>query len=229
MPSERGNEKALWKWANHLHRAFLLLLHIFCVRRKCSRRRRKASRRAWWLLHCKPSGRTVLCEAGIPMRKSGEKPYLEGIASAPSTGPHGINGGSGNRAVLQTGERPFLILLKKVRKGPPKQSKAGVLHHAGFCMDSFCFLDGVFPKRRCSCAFAEVASASALAERSTLRGGRRAGLHGGRLFFGKRRYSSRAVFRFSFLFWAPRASSLGRFRMRGAPHFSARLGKGGKK
>ena len=171
MPSERGNEKALWKWANHLHRAFLLLLHIFCVRRKCSRRRRKASRRAWWLLHCKPSGRTVLCEAGIPMRKSGEKPYLEGIASAPSTGPHGINGGSGNRAVLQTGERPFLILLKKVRKGPPKQSKAGVLHHAGFCMDSFCFLDGVFPKRRCSCAFAEVASASALAERSTLRGG----------------------------------------------------------
>lgn len=66
------------------------------------------------------------------MRKSGEKPYLEGIASAPSTGPHSINGGSGNRAALQTAARPFLILLKKVRKGP-KQSKAGVLHHAGFC------------------------------------------------------------------------------------------------
>ena len=161
------------------------------------------------------------------MRKSGEKPNLEGIASAPSTGPHSINVGSGNRAALQTAARPFLILLKKVRKGP-KQSKAGVLHHAGFCMDSHCFLGGVFPKRRCSCAFAEVASAFALAERSSLRGGR-AGLHGGRLFFGKRLYSSRAVFRFSFLFWVPRASFLGRFRVCGAPHFSARLGKGIKK
>lgn len=86
------------------------------------------------------------------MRKSGEKPNLEGIASAPSTGPHSINGGSGNRAALQTAARPFLVLLKKVRKGTPKQSKAGVLHHAGFCMDSHCFLGGVFPKRRCSCA-----------------------------------------------------------------------------
>lgn len=144
MPSERGNEKALWKWANHLHRAFLLLLHIFCVRRKCSRRRRKASRRAWWLLHCKPSGRTVLCEAGIPMRKSGEKPYLEGIASAPSTGPHGINGGSGNRAALQTAARPFLILLKKVRKGPPNKAKPACYITPAFAWTLFASLMGCF-------------------------------------------------------------------------------------
>lgn len=162
------------------------------------------------------------------MRKSGEKPNLEGIASAPSTGPHSINGGSGNRAALQTAARPFLVLLKKVRKGTPKQSKAGVLHHAGFCMDSYCFLGGMLPKAALFLCFAEVASASALAERSSLRGGR-AGLHGGRLFFGKRRYSSRAVFRFSFLFWVLRASFLGRFRVCGAPHFTARLGKGSKK
>lgn len=143
------------------------------------------------------------------MRKSGEKPYLEGIASAPSTGPHSINGGSGNRAALQTAARPFLILLKKVRKGP-KQSKAGVLHHAGFCMDSHCFLGGVFPKRRCSCAFAEVASAFALAERSSLRGWA-SGLHGGRLFSESGGIRPAAVFRFSFLFWVPRALFLAGF------------------
>ena len=208
-----------------MHRAFLLLLHLFCVRRKCSRSRRTASQRAWWLLHGKPSGRTVLCEAGIPMRKSGEKPYLEGIASAPSTGPHSINVGSGNRARAANRRAAVPHFAEKGSEGTPKQSKAGVLHHAGFCMYSHCFLGGVFPKRRCSCAFAEVASASALAERSSLRGGR-AGLHGGRLFFGKRRYSSRAVFRFSFLFWVPRALFLGRFRVCGAPHVTVRLGKG---
>lgn len=160
-----------------------MLIHIFQRPQDMQPQTKESEPAGLWLLHGKPSGRTVLCEAGIPMRKSGEKPYLEGIASAPSTGPHSINGGSGNRAALQTAARPFLILLKKVRKGP-KQSKAGVLHHAGFCMDSHCFLGGVFPKRRCSCAFAEVASAFALAERSSLRGGR-AGLHGGQAFFRK--------------------------------------------
>lgn len=159
------------------------------------------------------------------MRKSGEKPYLEGIASAPSTGPHSINVGSGNRARAANRRAAVPHFAEKGSEGTPKQSKAGVLHHAGFCMYSHCFLGGVFPKRRCSCAFAEVASASALAERSSLRGGR-AGLHGGRLFFGKRRYSSRAVFRFSFLFWVPRALFLGRFRVCGAPHVTVRLGKG---
>lgn len=58
------------------------------------------------------------------MRKSGEKPYLEGIASAPSTGPHSINGGSGNRAALQTAARPFLILLKRFGRAPNKAKPA---------------------------------------------------------------------------------------------------------
>lgn len=159
------------------------------------------------------------------MRKSGEKPYLEGIASAPSTGPHSINGGSGNRAALQTAARPFLILLKKVRKGP-KQSKSRRI-------TSRRFLHGLslLPWWGVSKAAAVPVLLQKWPPHSRWRSARRSGVGvpvctGGRLFFGKRRYSSRAVFRFSFLFWVPRALFLGRFRVCGAPHVTVRLGKG---
>ena len=140
MPSERGNEKALWKWANHLHRAFLLFLPNFSA----------------------SAGRAAAAEDGWLGA------WRSSVGSTHRTSRHKWWKRQPGRAANRRAAVPHFA--EKGSEGPPKQSKAGVLHHAGFCMDSFCFLDGVFPKRRCSCAFAEVASASALAERSTLRG-----------------------------------------------------------
>lgn len=124
MPSKREIRKLYGNGQTICIELFFCLFTFFSVRRICSRRRRKASRRAWQLLHGKLSGRTVLCEAGIPMRKSGEKPYLEGIVSAPFTGPHSINGGSGNRARAANRRAAVPHFAEKGSEGPQtKQSR----------------------------------------------------------------------------------------------------------
>lgn len=123
---------------------FFCLFTFFSVRRICSRRRRKASRRAWWLLYGKPSGRTVLCEAGIPMRKSGEKPYLEGIASAPSTGPHSINVGSGNRARAANRRAAVPHFAEKGSEGPPNKAKPAYYITPAFAWTLIASLVGCF-------------------------------------------------------------------------------------
>lgn len=162
------------------------------------------------------------------MRKSGEKPYLEGIASAPSTGPHSINVGSGNRARAVNRRAAVPHFAEKGSEGPPNKAKPAYYITPAFAWTLIASLVGCF----------QSGAVPVLLQKwpphPRWRSARRSGVGvpvctGGRLFFGKRRYSSRAVFRFSFLFWVLRASFLGRFRVCGAPHFSARLGKGIKK
>lgn len=78
------------------------------------------------------------------MRKSGEKPYLEGIASAPSTGPHSINVGSGNRARAANRRAAVPHFAEKGSEGPPNKAKPAYYITPAFAWTLIASLVGCF-------------------------------------------------------------------------------------